>query len=136
MSKSAGIIGGIVVFIIFSVLLAILKIANIQLGAIPYAGIFLLFFFIFSRVTGRNMWTMKLQELVVSKVLDGSKANIAGIKVKDIIVSVCDKNTKTLSDLFLILNERDKVKPVKVILKRGKDIISLEIFLDENEKSP
>ena len=74
------------------------------------------------------------RKLVVLKMADGSKASISGVKVKDIIVKVCDKDVKTLNELLLVLKERDKSKLVQIALKRGKDIILLEISLDENEK--
>ena len=72
--------------------------------------------------------------LFIAKVYDNSKAFQYGIKSRDIIKSICNKDVKTAVELRDILKNRDKTRPVKIDLLRGVNTITVEIELQENEK--
>jgi S1-C subfamily serine protease len=72
--------------------------------------------------------------LVISDVLENSKAKQYGIKAEDIILRICEKKIETIDELKKLLQNRDKTQLVKIDLVRKGKLINIGINLGDDEK--
>ncbi len=63
----------------------------------------------------------------VSYVVPNSPADKSGIKVKDIIIKVGNKDIEKSSDVISQISNNGINKHVKIVLKRGTKFISLKV---------
>jgi serine protease Do len=68
-------------------------------------------------------------EARIAQVEPNQPADRAGIKVGDVIVRFDGQEVKTFSDLVGMVAEREPGEKVKIVVRRGEELIELELVI-------
>lgn len=73
--------------------------------------------------------------LLVSKLTEGGPAEKAGLKVGDLIVKVDGKRVESVRELSGLIQDKEKGSKIKIEFLRDKKIRTVEVEIEEEEKS-